>query len=48
MANETVIKGGTVHDGTGSAGVRADVGIAGGRITEIGPNLEGDRVLDAR
>ncbi len=47
MANETVIKGGTVHDGTGAAGVRADVGIAGGRITEIGPNLEGDRVLDA-
>jgi N-acyl-D-aspartate/D-glutamate deacylase len=47
MANETVIKGGTVHDGTGAAGVRADVGIAAGRITEIGANLEGDRVLDA-
>jgi N-acyl-D-aspartate/D-glutamate deacylase len=47
MANETVIKGGTVYDGTGAAGVRADVGIAGGRITEIGPNLDGDRVLDA-
>ena len=27
--------------------MRADVGIAGGRITEIGPNLDGDRVLDA-
>src|SRR6476469_7332008 len=47
MANETVIRGGTVHDGTGAPGVRADVGIAGGRITEIGPNLDGDRVLDA-
>ena len=47
MANETVIKGGTVVDGTGAPGVRADVGIAGGRITEIGPDLDGDRVLDA-
>ena len=47
MANETVIKGGTVHDGTGAPGVQADVAIAGGRITEIGPNLDGDRVLDA-
>ena len=44
MANETVIKGGTVYDGTGAQGVRADVGIAGGRITEVGPNLDGDRV----
>ncbi len=47
MANETVIKGGTVVDGTGAPGVRADVGIAGGRVTEIGPDLDGDRVLDA-
>ena len=46
MANETVIKGGTVYDGTGVPGVRADVGIAGGRITEVGPNIDGDRVLD--
>jgi N-acyl-D-amino-acid deacylase len=47
MANETVIKGGTVYDGSGAPGVRADVGIAGGRITEIGRDLDGDRVLDA-
>jgi N-acyl-D-aspartate/D-glutamate deacylase len=47
MANETVIKGGTVYDGTGAPRVRADVGITDGRITEIGPNLAGDRVLDA-
>jgi N-acyl-D-aspartate/D-glutamate deacylase len=47
MANETVIKGGTVVDGTGAPGVRADVAMAGGRITEIGPDLDGDRVLDA-
>ena len=31
MANETVIKGGTVFDGTGAAGVRADVAITDGR-----------------
>jgi len=47
MTNQLVIKGGTVVDGTGSDGIRADVGIADGRVTEIGSNLEGDRVLDA-
>ena len=47
MGNQLVIKGGTVHDGTGAPGRRADVGIADGRVTEIGPNLDGDRVLDA-
>src|SRR5437764_590026 len=39
MANQLVIKGGTVHDGTGAQGERADVGIADGRITEIGANI---------
>jgi N-acyl-D-amino-acid deacylase len=47
MANELVIRGGTLYDGSGAPGVRADVGIAGGRITEVGPGLDGDRVLDA-
>ncbi|MGI9616002.1 MAG: amidohydrolase family protein, partial [Acidimicrobiales bacterium] len=42
-----VIKGGTVIDGTGSPGRQADVLIAGGRITEIGDDLQGDRTLDA-
>jgi N-acyl-D-aspartate/D-glutamate deacylase len=42
-----VIKGGTVIDGTGSPGRQADVLVAGGRIVEIGDDLEGDRVLDA-
>src|SRR5438034_7504029 len=44
---ELVIKGGTVVDGTGTPGVRADVAIDHGRITAVGANLQGDRVLDA-
>ncbi len=47
MGETVVIKGGTVVDGTGAPGVRADVAVADGRVTEIGPNLRGDRVLDA-
>ncbi len=42
-----VIRGGTVVDGTGAPGQRADVAIAGGKITEIGQNLRGDKTLDA-
>jgi N-acyl-D-amino-acid deacylase len=42
-----VIRGGTVVDGTGAAGVRADVLIAGDRIVAIGPDLSGDQVIDA-
>ena len=42
-----VIRGGTVVDGTGSPGRQADVAIRDGRITEIGQDLTGDRVLDA-
>jgi N-acyl-D-aspartate/D-glutamate deacylase len=47
MAHELVIKGGTIVDGTGAPGVVADLGIDGGKVTAIGPDLEGDRVLDA-
>jgi len=47
MSDTTVIKGGTVVDGTGAPGVRADVAVADGRISAIGPNLKGDRVLEA-
>ena len=45
-----LIRGGTVVDGTGTPGVRADVLVRGDRVAEIGPDLpaEGvDRVLDA-
>src|ERR1700677_975712 len=45
--NELVIRGGTVVDGSGAAGVRADIGIAGGRITEGGNRVNGARTLDA-
>ncbi len=47
MSAELVIKGGTVVDGTGAPGVRADVAISDGRISEIGTNLTGGRTLDA-
>jgi N-acyl-D-amino-acid deacylase len=47
VAEQIVIRGGTVIDGTGAPGRRADVAVAEGRITEIGDNLHGDRVLDA-
>ena len=47
MSAELVIKGGTVVDGTGAPGVRADVAISDGRISEIGKNLTGGRTLDA-
>jgi N-acyl-D-amino-acid deacylase len=45
--SEIVIRGGTVIDGTGTPGVVADVAIDGGRITAIGTDLQGDRILDA-
>src|SRR5262245_63030036 len=45
---EIVIRGGTVVDGTGADGYRADVAIAGGRIVEVAPDIkDGDEVLDA-
>lgn len=47
MSAEIVIRGGTVLDGSGAPGRPADVAIAGGLIREIGPNLRGERELDA-
>jgi N-acyl-D-aspartate/D-glutamate deacylase len=47
MPAEIVVRGGTVVDGSGAPGRAADVAIADGLIVEIGPNLQGERELDA-
>ena len=47
MSADTVIRGGTVIDGTGSPGQVADVAVTNGRISDIGTALTGRRVLDA-
>ena len=48
MAHDLVIRNGTVVDGTGTAGVQADVAIDGDRITGVGAVSErGRRELDA-
>jgi N-acyl-D-amino-acid deacylase len=47
MSADTVIRGGTVVDGTGTAGYSADVAITDGKISAIGRGLSGDRVLSA-
>ncbi len=44
---DLAIRGGTVLDGTGAPGRRADVLVAGGVIRAIGDDLHGDRELDA-
>ena len=48
-AADLVIRGGTVVDGTGADPRVADIAIAAGRITEVGPNLSvrGRRETDA-
>ena len=44
-----VVRGGTVVDGSGGALRDADVGIAGGRVAAVGPNLaSGDEEIHAR
>jgi N-acyl-D-aspartate/D-glutamate deacylase len=49
MAHDMVIRGGTVVDGTGSAGFSAEVAVDQGRITVVGSVEEpGRREIDAR
>ena len=49
MAWSLLVRGGTVMDGTGTAGRRADVAVEGDRIAAIAPSLDGEaaRVIDA-
>jgi len=47
MAADLVIRGGTVFDGSGGPGRRADVAISDSVIAEMGPDLRGERELDA-
>ncbi|MGE4650316.1 MAG: amidohydrolase family protein [Myxococcota bacterium] len=44
---EIVIRGGTVIDGSGAAGIEADVKIRDGRIEAIGTGLRAEQTLDA-
>jgi N-acyl-D-amino-acid deacylase len=48
--HDLVIRGGTVFDGTGAAGVERDVAIAGGRIVAVGRRMPGRGAdeIDAR
>lgn len=49
MAWDILIRGGTVIDGSGRPGERADVAIEAGRVARIGPDLpaEAGRIVDA-
>ncbi|HEX2737907.1 MAG TPA: amidohydrolase family protein, partial [Acidimicrobiia bacterium] len=47
MAADLVITGGTVVDGSGAPGRRADVAVTDGLVTEIGDDVQGARTLDA-
>ena len=47
--HELVVRGGTVVDGTGAERREADVAVAAGRITAVGPDVgSGTREIDAR
>lgn len=46
---DLIIRGGTVHDGSGRPGARADVGVRDGRVVEVGDlgAEQAGRILDA-
>jgi N-acyl-D-aspartate/D-glutamate deacylase len=46
---DILIRGGTLIDGSGAAGVRGDLAVAGGRIVALGPSLAGsaEKIIDA-
>ena len=44
---DLVVRGGTVVDGTGAPGRKADVAVSGGKIAAVGEGLSGKRELDA-
>jgi N-acyl-D-aspartate/D-glutamate deacylase len=49
MAHDLILRGGTVVDGTGADGIRADVAVDGDRITEVGDltGAQATREIDA-
>src|SRR3989440_5626848 len=47
MSADLIIGGGTVIDGAGAPGRRADVAVTGDRIRAIGDDLDGERRLNA-
>jgi N-acyl-D-amino-acid deacylase len=49
QAFDVIIRGGTVYDGTGAPGVRADVGIRGDRVAAVGnlPGAQAPTIVDA-
>ena len=47
MPADVVIRGGTVVDGTGAPGRRADVAITDGVVSDVGDRLDATRVIDA-
>jgi N-acyl-D-aspartate/D-glutamate deacylase len=47
MTHEIAVRGGMVVDGTGAPARRVDVGIADGKVVEVGPSVRGARELDA-
>jgi N-acyl-D-amino-acid deacylase len=49
MTSETLVRGGTIIDGSGKPGTIGDIAIAAGRIAAIAPSLGGDaiKVIDA-